>query len=420
MWKTIPLAVTPIDLEELLILADKISSNQALRGEDVEKFERNLASYLGVRKVFTFNTGRTALYVALQALGLKPGDEVVVPAYSCAIVFEVVLRLGLRPVFVDVDGQRYTISPELVRKAISPKTKAIVPIHIFGLSCDMEAIMEVAEEYGLRVVEDAAQALGGECRGRKIGSFEDLSIFSFGPGKVITGGIGGAIALNNPEFESKVVQNREILPQPGFSSLIQIAKNVLGLYAFSNSHLYPMVEGFVKGLVEQTDKRIVENILKLYKCRGFNPSLEKTVVLERMPNLAASILNHQLRKIDSIIRERRKNAGTIFGEITRRNIDCVSFPSQRRGLKDVYTRCVIRLNYPKNIDLMKRVFEKNGIDVRTPYRDLSTLFSSIGVAAPTSLYLAKFALALPNHPRLTESDVFRIVDTLEEAAKRLN
>jgi perosamine synthetase len=184
----IPRTAIPIGNEELFSILFPVMRNG---NEEIADFEMDLASYLGALKVFAVNSGRTALFSALQALGLKKGENVIVPAYTCAIVFEVILRLGLKPNFVDVDPETYNFDPELIPKAITSGTRAIIPVHLFGAPCEMDQIMEIASKYGLFVVEDVAQALGAEYKGRKLGTFGDLAMFSFGPGKSVMSGEGG-------------------------------------------------------------------------------------------------------------------------------------------------------------------------------------------------------------------------------------
>lgn len=412
----IPSAAIPIGSEEIVAVLCSLFTGADATSDDVAKFEKDLAIYLGGKKVFAFNSGRTALHTALQSLNLKRGDEVIVPAYTCAIVFEVVLRLGLKPVFVDVSRHSYNIDPELIREAITSKTKVIIPVHLFGHPCDMDLIVEIAEKYGLYIIEDAAQALGAEYKGKKVGTFLDLAMFSFGPGKVITGGGGGAVLLNNPELEPEMIQNYEKLPCSSLSNVVQAVRNVLALYMFSNSFTYPFVKNAVDWELERRERQIVENTVKLLPHSNSSPSLSETIVLEKMPNIVGAIASRQVKKIDTIIRKRRRNAATIFNEIMKRDINEILIPLQEAHIKDIYTRCVVQVRR-LDIDLIRRICQKNGVDVVRPYSYLEALLISMEVKAPNSLQFAKSALALPNHPCLNTSDALKVVDVLEKAVK---
>jgi len=419
MWKRIPLATVPISSKELRTFANRVLAGESIIGKDVRKFEGNLANYLGVSKTFAFNSGRTALYVALQALNLERGDEVLVPAYTCPVVFEVILRLGLKPVFVDADSQTYNIDPELLPKAITSKTKVVIPVHLFGRPCNMDPIVEIAEKNSLYIIEDAAQAIGAEYKREKIGTFGDLAIFSFGPGKVITSGSGGAVALNNSDTEAAIVENYEKLPPPSFSNVMQLARNIIGLYVFSNRYAYPFAQSSVSRELEETDKSIIENILTLSSYGSHCSSLNETIVLEKMPNVSGAIASYQLEKIDTIIQRRKENSVTIFDEITKRNLAKISIPPQDPNLNDIYTRCVVKTKR-LNVDLLIHNLMKEGIEVRRPYKYLDALYTSISVQAPNSLRLIRSALALPNHPCLDMSDTFKIVDVLEKLLKQID
>jgi hypothetical protein len=171
----------------------------------VAEFERALSDYLGGRIVRTFTSATGALEVALQACGIGPGDEVIVPAMTFAASANVVARVGARPAFVDVELTTRNLDPARVEAAITPRTRAIMPVHFAGLAVDMERIYEIATRYKLRVVEDAAHAIGTRWKDRRIGSFGDLVSFSFHPNKNMTTIEGGALSLPS-DAELKAVE----------------------------------------------------------------------------------------------------------------------------------------------------------------------------------------------------------------------
>jgi dTDP-4-amino-4,6-dideoxygalactose transaminase len=167
-------------------------------GPQVEAFESALARYLGGRAVRAFTSATGALEVALQVCGIGPGDEVIVPAMTFAATANVVLRVGARPVLVDVDAATRNIDLRLADAAVTPRTRAIMPVHFAGLPVDMDALYALAQQRGLRVIEDAAHAIGSAHRDRRIGSFGDLVAFSFHPNKNLTTIEGGALSIRQP------------------------------------------------------------------------------------------------------------------------------------------------------------------------------------------------------------------------------
>lgn len=187
-----------------------IDSASFIKGPAVTAFQEHLETYTGAKHVISVGNGTDALQIALMALGLKPGDEVITPTFTFIATAEVVALLGLTPVVVDVDWDTMNISVESIRKAITPRTKAIVPVHLFGQCADMEAIMSIAQEHGLYVVEDACQAIGAKYTFsdgniRQAATIGHIGCTSFFPSKNLgCYGDGGAIFTNNDELASKM------------------------------------------------------------------------------------------------------------------------------------------------------------------------------------------------------------------------
>jgi dTDP-4-amino-4,6-dideoxygalactose transaminase len=195
----LPFARPEIDEETIAAVADVLRSGWITTGSKVESFEAALSDHLGGRTVRTFTSATGALEVALQACGIGPGDEVIVPAMTFAATANVVVRVGARPVFVDVDPATRNIDIGRTEAAITRRTKAVMPVHFAGLPVAMDALYSVAERHRLRVVEDAAHAIGAACGGRRIGGFGDLVAFSFHPNKNITTIEGGALSIRDPD-----------------------------------------------------------------------------------------------------------------------------------------------------------------------------------------------------------------------------
>lgn len=194
----LPFARPSVDAATIAEVARVLRSGWITTGPQVEAFEAGLSRYLGGRPVRSFTSATGALEVALQACGIGPGDEVIVPAMTFAATANVVMRVGARPVFVDVELGTRNIDLKQAEAAITPRTRAIMPVHFAGLPVDMDALYGLAARRKLRVVEDAAHAIGTTHRGRRIGSFGDLVSFSFHPNKNMTTIEGGALSIREP------------------------------------------------------------------------------------------------------------------------------------------------------------------------------------------------------------------------------
>jgi dTDP-4-amino-4,6-dideoxygalactose transaminase len=182
-----------------------ISEAQFILGPAVEHFESCFAQYLGVRHCVGLNNGTSALHLALRACGVQPGDEVITTPHSWVSTAWAISYVGAKPVFVDIDPDTYTLDPELVEQAITPRTKAILPVHLYGQAADLEPLLRLAEAHGLIVIEDAAQAHGAKYGGRRVGTLGKAGCFSFYPGKNLGAfGEGGAVATDDAEVAARI------------------------------------------------------------------------------------------------------------------------------------------------------------------------------------------------------------------------
>jgi dTDP-4-amino-4,6-dideoxygalactose transaminase len=187
-----------------------LESTQFVLGKEVAAFEELFAAYTQTSYVMGVNTGTSALHLSLLAAGIGRGDEVITTPFTFIATASAIDYTGATPVFVDIDPATFTIDPALIEAAITPRTKAILPIHLYGQPADMDPIMEIAKRHGLVVIEDAAQAHGAEYKGRRVGSIGDLGCFSFYPGKNLGAyGEGGAVTTNNPELARTVRMLRD-------------------------------------------------------------------------------------------------------------------------------------------------------------------------------------------------------------------
>ena len=202
MTDGIPMSAPDITEEDVRAVADVVRSGRLALGPKTEEFERRIADYVGGRHAVAVSSGTTALHLLVRALGIGPGDEVVVPSFTFAASVNVVLYERAAPVFVDIEPDTYNLDPDDVERKITPRTKAIIAVDVFGHAAEWDAILKVAEKHGLRVIDDACEALGGEYRGKKLGQFGDAATFAFYPNKQMTTGEGGVIVTDSPELAS--------------------------------------------------------------------------------------------------------------------------------------------------------------------------------------------------------------------------
>lgn len=191
-------------------ISEVLESSQFVLGEHVEAFEADFADYCQSQYALGVNSGTSALHLALLAAGVGPSDEVITVSFTFVATVATINYVGARPVLVDIDPQTCQMDPALLEAAITPRTKAIIPVHLYGSCVDMDPILEIASQHNLVVIEDAAQAHGAEYRGRRAGSLGDIACFSFYPGKNLGAyGEGGAIVTGNPDYVDVIKQLRD-------------------------------------------------------------------------------------------------------------------------------------------------------------------------------------------------------------------
>jgi perosamine synthetase len=174
------------------------------KGEFIGRFEKAFADYVGVNHATTVSNGTVAIHLALESIGLCPGDEVIVPTFTYIASVNTIIQAGATPVFVDSLEATWQINPEDVKAKITPRTKAIMVVHLYGLPCDMDALLEICREYGLYMIEDCAEAFGSRYKGKHVGTFGDIATFSFFGNKTITTGEGGMVVARDKNLIDKV------------------------------------------------------------------------------------------------------------------------------------------------------------------------------------------------------------------------
>ncbi|HPK04459.1 MAG TPA: DegT/DnrJ/EryC1/StrS family aminotransferase [Bacteroidales bacterium] len=199
----IPLMIPDIQQQDIDAVVEVLKTGLLVQGQKVEELEKNIAGYLGVKHAVAASSGTATLHIALLASGIGTGDEVIVPAFSFMATANVIELTGARPVFVDIDIKTLNIDVSKIEEAITRKTRAIMPVHEFGMACNITEICEIASKYNLIVIEDAACALGAKENGKYAGSFGEIASFSFHPRKAITSGEGGMLVTNNDKLAEK-------------------------------------------------------------------------------------------------------------------------------------------------------------------------------------------------------------------------
>jgi dTDP-4-amino-4,6-dideoxygalactose transaminase len=243
-----------IEEEEISAVLEVLRSGWLTTGPRVKQFEAEFARYIGASHAVAFNSCTAALHLALAAIGLEEGGEVIVPTMTFASSGEVVLYFKARPVLVDCQPGSFHAGPEQIARAITPRTKAIIPVHYAGYPCDMDAILAIARHHGIKVIEDAAHALPSRYHGRMVGTLGDITCFSFYATKTLTTGEGGMITTENPELAERM----RIL------SLHGISKDAWKRYTAEGTWFYDILEtGYKYNL---TDMQAAIGLAQLAKC----------------------------------------------------------------------------------------------------------------------------------------------------------
>jgi dTDP-4-amino-4,6-dideoxygalactose transaminase len=348
----IPISVPLLGREEKEAILEVIDSKRLAQGPRVEAFEEAFAAYCGVKHAVATSSGTTALQTTVLAHGIGPGDEVITTPFTFIASANAVLFAGGKPVFVDINEHTYNIDPQLIEAAITPRTKAILPVHIFGNPCDMQAIMDIAARHGLVVIEDACQAHGAMVHGQKVGSF-GVGCFSFYPTKNITTAEGGMITTDDGELADR-------------ARLIR-------------SH-------------GQRQRYYHETI-------GYN---------FRMTEIQAAIGQVQLGKLEQFIQSRRANAQYL----TQRLKDVI-IPREAPACRHVYHQYVIRV--PDGRDRLAEQLRDRGIATGIYYPlpvHKQVAYQQLGYDhhLPVAERACREVLALPVHPALTREDLDKIVE----------
>jgi perosamine synthetase len=369
----IPVCIPLLAGKELEYVSNCVNTNWiSSKGQYVEQFEKKFAEYCGCKYGISTTNGTTALHLALASLNLQKGDEVILPAFTMIASAFSIAYCGAKPVLVDAEPDTWNMDVKQIEKKITSKTKAIMPVHIYGHPVDMDPILELAEKYGLSVVEDAAEVHGAEYKGRKTGGIGDVGCFSFYANKIITCGEGGMVVTNNEE----------------------IAKHSSSL----------------KDLSFTGKKRIY-----LHSEVGFN---------YRMTNLQAAIGVAQLERINDFVAMRRNNAH-LYNEFLA-GVPGITLPVEKPWAKNVYWMyCIlVQPEFGLTRDQLMEELEKQGIDTRSffipmnkqPVFNKMQLFTN--ESYPIAEDLSKKGLYLPSSSGLTPKEITYICETIAKIHKK--
>ncbi len=348
--------------EVIHTVTNVLETQRFVLGPEVEQLETEISDYLGCRFAVSCASGTDALMLALMAAGVKSGDEIITTPFTFVATASAIVRAGATPVFADIDPQSYNLAPESVAQAITPRTRAIIPVHLFGLPAQMETIMDLAESHGLTVIEDAAQAIGATHRGRKVGTIGAMGCFSFFPSKNLGGaGDGGIITTNNPDHADRL--------------------RLLRVHGSRQKYQYEIL--------------------------GTN---------SRLDALQAAILRVKLRHLNDWTERRRRNAGRyrrLFAD--SRVANNLMLPTEPDGIRHVYNQFTVSC---AGRDHLREYLHREGIpsEIYYPYPlHLQPAFAYLGYkkgSLRNAEAAAREVLSLPIYPELTEDQQQIIVNAI--------
>ncbi|MBN1385101.1 MAG: UDP-4-amino-4,6-dideoxy-N-acetyl-beta-L-altrosamine transaminase [Elusimicrobia bacterium] len=384
--KTIPYGRQFIDSTDIKEVLKTLKSNWITQGPKINEFEGALCKYAGVKYAVVVSNGTAALHIACLAAEIKRGDEVITSPITFVASANCVLYCGAKPVFADIQEDTVNIDPEAIKRKISQKTKAIIPVHFAGHPCELKEIHSIAKKHNLTVIEDAAHALGAEYKGSKIGSckYSDMTIFSFHPVKHITTGEGGAVLTNRKDLYEKLLmfRNHGITKN---SSAFRIPHS-----AFVGSWYYEMQE------------------------LGFN---------YRITDIQCALGISQLKKLDKFI-ERRREIVRIYQKAFSNN-RLFNLPAEKKHAESSWHLYVIKLK-DKYRNERKQIFERlrnKGLGVQVHYIPvyLQPYYIKLGYRkglCPKAEEYYKGVITLPLYPKMSISNVKRVIHITKSVIRK--
>ena len=363
---------------------------QYIMGENVKQFEKEIAEKIGVKHAITVGNGTDALIIALKSLGIKEGDEVITTDYTFFATAEAIRFVGATPVFCDVELDTYNIDPSQIEEKITDKTKAIICVHLFGNACKMDQINDIAKRHNLYVIEDAAQAINSQYKGKNVGNLADLACFSFFPTKNLgCFGDGGMITTNDDDLATII----RALKVHGSG------ENGMKAYAILNDEEVEVVE-------QNSGDNTVYNPLKYYNYLiGHN---------SRLDEIQAAILRIKLKHLDEYTENRRS--------ISHKYIDALKntslvMPTETEGGKHVFHLFILQ---SENREEIESKLKEKGIATGTYYKvpmHLQKAFNDLGYKKgdfPNAEYLSERTFAIPLFPEMNDEEREYIINSIKE------
>jgi perosamine synthetase len=401
--------------DELRLLVSLLSSDSLLDGKDIDTFERMFSRYLGVKYCVSFGRGRVALYSILRALGVGSSDEVILPPYTCFVVPKAIYNTGARPVYADIDPQTFNMDVERTREKITPSTKAIVPHHLFGHPADMKPFWELAEDSGIAVIEDCAQALGAVYNGKKVGTASDVSFFSFDFSKNITTGQGGMAVTDSLDVAEKLREVRDGFPLPpktyAYSMILALIR---GTYLLEPSA--SLTRALVGEIVNKSTS-VASNFRYLIREKSLSTPTHPNLFC--LANSLAKIGIFQLQRADTFNKRRMEIAqeyDEFLMELGKTSVHVTPNASH------VFLRYALRVDSHGEC---RKFFERFNVVlgdwfdyVVHPYAlQRETLGYKMG-SCPNAEAAARTVVNVPNHPKMNLEDVEYVKKTLQLFYKR--
>lgn len=394
--------------DNFLKIRECYKKGQTIEGPDISVFEKMFASYIGTKYAVSFSSARSGLLTFLDALSFQPGDEIIFPAYTFHVIPAIVKSLGLKPVFVDVRNDTYTINTSLIKSSITKKTKAIFATHILGHPCDMDDIMALSREYDLKVIEDCAHACGAEYKGQKVGSFGIAGIFSFGMGKLMNCFGGGIVTCQDDTLRDQILRKRS--SYENFSK-IQLFKHMVKFFVFcflTNPKVFA-VTGYAAMRIAQVFHndifdRIPDESVELWH------QFPKTF-FRKFTNIQAAIGIQQLEFLNENINKIIRNAAVYSRELADSGLD---LPFVSPEAKHVYLYFRIRSQQREEL---KQKLLKHGVDVKKD--DIAVcpeleIFPESGRDYPAAKEVSGTSLELPCYYSLSEGDIYQITGKIKK------
>jgi perosamine synthetase len=398
------------DTEEIIKRAAE--RGELIQGPLIAEFERAFEAHLGAGTAIATSYGRMAFYYILQALQLPAGSEIIIPALTFWVIPELARRAGLRPVFVDVEPSTFTLDPIAFEKAITPRTSAVVPTHLYGLPCDMDRIGEIARRHNLKIVEDCAHALGATYRGKPVGTFGDGALFSFQTLKPLNAYGGGMAVVRDPVVAARVRASVDPLPWPDETRIRNRFKIGKAQRILTKPSIFTITTFPILWAASWFDWN--PDVYLWEKIRSLDPLPDSYT--ERFPNVQAALGLAGLARLDQWTTASQTHARLIDRALA--GTPGVQTPVVPEGRTHVYYQYCVYV--PDRDDLVLRCIRR-GVDIETLHVDVCStldLFKDLSPAPAPGAERASQAVQVPVYASLTDAQVEYVAASVKRAVVR--